>query len=283
MTSALQRLDDGTITLTITIPQSMVQKTWDEVVNAQVKQADLPGFRKGKAPKKLVEEKLDTAKIREEVLKQLLPQAYIDAVKEHSLTPIMNPRIHIEEFKDPSAPAGGSGQDWQFTALTCEAPTVNLNDYKANIQKVTAQAKIIVPGKEQPPPSFDEVIKTLLASVTVAVPKILIDQEVERMLSHLLDDIRKLGLTLEQYLTSTGKTAESLRAEYETKARSDLTLEFALGKIAEEEKITVEQKEIEEAIQKAKDEKEKQHLKNNRYLLAGILRQQKTLDFLKNL
>ncbi|MBU4016946.1 hypothetical protein KKF69_05745, partial [Patescibacteria group bacterium] len=63
----------------------------------------------------------------------------------------------------------------------------------------------------------------------------------------------------------------------------DMRLEFALQKIAETEKIVVEQKEIEEAIQKVKDEKEKIRLENNRYMLAAILRQQKTLDFLMGL
>ena len=88
---------------------------------------------------------------------------------------------------------------------------------------------------------------------------------------------------MEQYLTSTGKTIEELRKEYETKAENDIKFEFALQKIAEEEKIIVEQKELDEALQKAKDEKERKQLEANLYLLANILRQQKTLDFLKNL
>jgi hypothetical protein len=45
----------------------------------------------------------------------------------------------------------------------------------------------------------------------------------------------------------------------------------------------VEQKEIDEAITQAKSEQEKASLESNKYLLANILRQQKTLDFLKNL
>lgn len=275
MTSALQRQDDGTIKLTVTIPSSVVQKTWDEVVDEMVKHATLPGFRKGKAPKKLVEEKLDEAKLREEVLKRLLPQGYIDAVKEHNLTPIMNPRIHIEKFN--------KDEDVQFTTLTCEAPEVDLNDYKKNIQKTTAKGKIIIPGKEPEKPKFDEIVKVLIESVKITVPKMLVEQEVERALAQTLDEIKRLGLTLDQYLISTGKTAEALRSEYEKKAENDITLEFALAKIAEEEKITVEEKEIEEAIQKAKNENERKHLAANRYLLASILRQQKTLDFLKNL
>lgn len=275
MTSALQKQDDGTIKLTVTIPSSVVQKTWDGVVDEMAKDATLPGFRKGKAPKKLVEQKLDRGKIQEEVLKKLLPKHYIDAVKEHNLAPILNPRIHLSKLEN--------GKDLQFEAQTCEAPKVKLNDYRASIQKVTAKAKILVPGKEPTPPSLDEIVKALLETVTVTIPAILVEQEVERMLSHLLDDVRKLGLTLDQYLSSTGKTAENLRAEYEAKAKSDLSLEFVIRAIAEEEKITVEEKELNEAIQKAKDEKERAHLEQNRYLLASILRQQKTLDFLKNL
>lgn len=277
MTSALQKLDDGTIKLTITIPAELVKKTREEVILDLAKNAKLAGFRKGKAPKKLVEEKLDKQEIREEVLKKLLPSAYLEAIKQHNLKPIINPKIHVQKLE--------AAKDWIFEALTCEMPEVKLNEYKEAIQKITAKSKIIVPGKDlkEQEVKFEEIVKALLETVSVATPKILIDNEVERLLSLLLDDIKKLGLTLDQYLASTGRTAATLRAEYEKKAENDIKLEFALQKIAEEEKITVDEKEIEEAIQKAKDEQEKKHLMQNRYLLASILRQQKTLDFLKNL
>lgn len=277
MTSALQKLDDGTIKLTITIPQDLVKKTWDEVVAELVKNSKLAGFRKGKAPKKLVEEKLNKQEIQEEVLKKLLPSTYLEAITEHNLKPIINPKVHVQKLEEAT--------DWIFEALTCELPEVKLNGYKEAIQKITAKSKIIVPGKDlkEQEVKFEEIVKTLLESITVAIPKILVDNEAERLLSQLLDDIKKLGFTLDQYLASTGRTAATLRAEYEKKAENDIKLEFALQKIAEEEKITVDEKEIEEAIQKAKDEQEKKHLMQNRYLLASILRQQKTLDFLKNL
>ncbi|MDO8639699.1 MAG: hypothetical protein Q7R53_02120, partial [bacterium] len=87
----------------------------------------------------------------------------------------------------------------------------------------------------------------------------------------------------DQYLSSTGKKPEDLRNEYKRKAENDIRLEFALLKIAEEEKIVVDEKEIEEAIKAAKSDDERKNLETNRYLLASILRQQKTLDFLKNL
>ena len=102
-------------------------------------------------------------------------------------------------------------------------------------------------------------------------------------MSQTLEDVKKLGLTLDQYLSSTGKNPQILREEYRKKAENDIKLEFALLKIAEEEKITVEEKEIEGAIKASKSDDERKDLEANRYLLASILRQQKTLDFLKNL
>lgn len=275
MNSTITKKEDNTIELKVAIPWEEVKKIHEEVVEEAVKASNLSGFRKGKAPKKLVEKNLDKEKIREEVLKKLLPKAYIEAVKKHNVSPIINPKIHVEKLDDE--------KDWEFTAITCEAPTVGLDKYKENVQKITAKSKIIVPGKEQQKPNFEEIMKTILESVNVKIPQILIDHEVERLLAQTLDEIKRLGLTLDQYLSSTGKNPQNLRDEYAKKAENDLKLEFTLQQIAEEERITVDEKEIEEAVNKAKDENERKNLEANRYLLANILRQQKTLDFIKNL
>ncbi len=271
----MQKDQDGTLTFTITLPWKDVAAMWELEVEAAVKHATLPGFRKGKAPRKLVEENIDKAKVREEVLKKLLPQSYIKAVEEQKVNPVLRPLIHVEKVDE--------GEDWEFTAKTCEAPVVELNDYKKKVQDVTSKSKIVIPGKEKEEPKFDDIMKALLDSVTISVPKIIVDQEVERLLTQLVDDVRRLGMTLDQYLSSSGKTADALRAEYEEKALADIKLEFALQKVSEVEKITVEPQELDEAIQKAKDDTERQQMEANRYLLASILRQQKTLDFLKNL
>ena len=280
MISAIQRQEDGTIRLTVTVPSETVKKTWDEVVDEVAKEMELPGFRKGKAPRHLAEEKIDKEKVREDVLKKVLPKFYIQAIQEHKLTPIINPKVHVEKLEDP---IDGTGKDWQFVAITCETPVIRLDNYKDAIKKITAKSKIVIPGRQPQVPKFEDIVNALLGAINVKIPEILTDSETERLLSQTLDEIKRLGLTLDQYLASTGRNPEGLRLEYRKKAENDIKLEFALRQIAEEEKITVEEKEIEEAIQKAKDENERKHLTANRYLLASILRQQKTLDFLKNL
>lgn len=288
--TSLQKEPNGTIRLTISIPNADVKKTWEEVMTAVVNNAEIQGFRRGKAPRKLVEEKADKEKLREEVLKKLLPIAYAEAIKTHGIRPIINPKIHVEKLEDPSA-SSGQVKDWQFIALTCEAPEIKLNKYKENIRKITAKSKIIIPGKESfgsaqdksVTAKFEDIVRALLDSVTTEIPGIMVDNETDKLLSQTLEDVKKLGLTLDQYLSSTGKSPQILREEYRKKAQNDIKLEFALLKIAEEEKITVEEKEIEEAIKASKTDEEKKNLEANRYLLASILRQQKTLDFLKNL
>jgi FKBP-type peptidyl-prolyl cis-trans isomerase (trigger factor) len=276
MDSTIKREEDGTIVLEITIPQKDIKKTQEEVVEDTTKSADIPGFRKGKAPKKVVEQKLDKDSIKEEVLRKLLPIAYSEAIKKHDIKPILNPKIHVEALEE--------GKDWKFTATTCEIPEVDLNGYKENIKKVTAKGKIIVPGKEQKDEvSLDEILKSLSESVNIKASRIIVEQEVERLLAQTLDEIKRLGLTLDQYLSSTKRTAEDLRREYEAKALNDIKLEFAMAKIAEEEKIIVSDSDIDGAVKNAKDENERKSLESNRYLLASIIRQRKTLDFLRGL
>ena len=275
MKSILAKQDDGTIQLNITIPWATVKKAKEVAMEAYLASAQLPGFRKGKAPKKLVEENINQDHLREEVLRKLLPESYVEALKEHDLKPILNPKIHVQKLEDE--------KDWTFEAFTAEAPEITLGDYKNNVKKVTAKSKIIVPGKEETPANFEEIAKAILETAKVKIPAIIIEQEVDRLLSQTLDEVKRLGLSLDQYLASTGRNTEALREEYTKKAENDIKLEFLLQKIAEEEKITVEDKEIDEAIAQAKTDAERQNLQNNRYLLASIIRQQKTLDLLRNL
>lgn len=277
MATQLEKQKDGTIKITITLPHDKIAQAHNTVIDDLAKQTNVAGFRKGKAPKEMAAAKLNPESVREEVLKRLLPQAYIEAVQEHKLNPIMNPKMHVEKIEE--------GQDWIFYALTCEMPDITLGDYKSAVKKITAKSKIIIPGKEEEnkKPNLDEIMKAVLTDAKVQIPGILIEQEADRLLSQLLNDIKRLGLNLDQYLASTNRKPEDLRAEYAKRAEEDIKLEFVLQKIAELEKVTVEEREIEEAIEKAKDPAEKQNLTANKYLLAGILRQQKTLDLLMNL
>ncbi|OGH12608.1 MAG: hypothetical protein A2857_04990 [Candidatus Levybacteria bacterium RIFCSPHIGHO2_01_FULL_36_15] len=272
MKTDIKRHEDGTLSLKISVNWENVEKIRQETEEELIKNVAKPGFRKGNVPPKIAKESLDKEKVNEEMLKRLLPKYYLEALKQNGLNPIITPRVHVEAFDE--------GTDLIFTAETCEKPEIKLNNYKEEVKKHTAKSKIIVPGKEEQKPNLDEIIEIALKNTEIKIPAILIEQESTRLLSQLLDELKTLGLTLDQYLASKNKTGETLKQEYQQKAEKDLKLEFLLRRIADEEKITVEQTDIDQIIASVKDENQKKELLKNPYILASIIRQQKTLDFL---
>lgn len=273
----VKKLPDGTIEIKVTIPWSEVEIVRKEVIDALVAEVELQGFRKGKAPRDLAEKSLSKEKVKEQVLKKVISASYADIIAKNEIKPIIYPQIHVEEFDE--------GTKASYTAKTCEAPTVELKDYKDAVKSLTSKSKIVIPGKseEERKIPLDEILKTALNSTVITISEVLTEQEATRLLSQFLDELKTLGMTLDSYLASKGITGEKLREEYKKKAEEDIKLEFLLRKIADEEKITVEKEDIEKAINEISDPKQKDEISKNPYLVASIIRQQKTLDFLSKI
>jgi len=271
--------------------------SWAEIEKAQ-KQAltkagetmEIKGFRKGKAPDNLVAESLSQSKLLELTLEEIIPNVYSQAMASLGVKPIISPKIELVSAKEK--------EDWQVKFTSCEEPEVKLGNYKEEFKKQKTADSIWTPGKgtkadkkEETPQDLatkkdekiDKAIKYLLENIKVEVGDPLLESEVNRKLAELLEQTQRLGLTIDQYLASTGKTIESLKQEYKTQAEKTLSFQFILNAIAEAEKITVTPEEIDKAITAAKDDNEKKALESQKYLLASMLRQQKTLDFLSNL
>lgn len=277
-TSEVKRLPKSTIEIEITIPWEDIKGTYEKVMEDVVKGAEIQGFRKGKAPRKMVEERVDKTKLYEEVIKEIVPKAYAESVQKNSLKPIISPRVEVLHAKE--------NEDWKIKATVAEKPEVNLKNYKDTISGLRAKKSLWVPGKdesgdkEKKDLTLDEVLEALLKEVIVEIPDILVEEEVNRMLSRLIDETHKLGLTVEQYLMAKGKTTDQIRQEYRMQAENTLKLEFILEAITDNDKIQVTDREIDEAISKVKDEADRVKLKKDSYYLASLLRRQKTLDSL---
>jgi trigger factor len=280
-TSKLTQLPKATAELEITIPWSEVKITYDKVLDSVVATAEIEGFRKGKAPKQMVEERVDKSKLYSQVIQEIIPKIYAEEVKKHSLTPITSPKVEVQKAKE--------GEDWVVKAVLALKPHIKLKDYKAKVKALkNSQKKIWVPGddkkkQEDAKPKLDDIMKVLLDEVEVELSDLLVSEEANRLLSDLIDQTQKLGLTVEQYLLAKGKTTEQVRAEYASQAQANLKLQFALLEIAETEKITVSQTDIDGILAKVENPQEKEKLKNDSYYLAHLIRQQKTIDFLSNL
>ena len=224
ITSSFQKKEAGNIEIIYTIPVNLIIQTKTTVVSEMAKDMTLPGFRKGMAPLSKVESSISIDKLNEHILSHLLPKAFAESVKEHKFNPAIYPKFEAMKI--------GQGSDWEIKAITCELPKVVLGNYKYNIKSKTT----------------DELIKELPEVIKLEIPKLLVDEEVNERLSQLLARIEKLGLQLEGYLRSVGKTVETLREEYQKQSKDAISLELILNEVANDEKVEVSETEIEDFV-----------------------------------
>jgi len=104
--------------LTVEMEPSEVEQAVDSCYKRLAKKANIPGFRKGKAPQDVLERHLGKDSVREEAINDLIPKAYRDAVEEQGLKPIGRASIEITQ-----------GDPLVFQAVVPLEPTVELGDY----------------------------------------------------------------------------------------------------------------------------------------------------------
>lgn len=288
-TIPMSKLEDGTIKFTFTVPWNEIQKAQENVALSMRDEVEVPGFRKGKAPLNKIMQKIPSDTLTERALQQILPQYFGKAIKEHKIQPAIYPKFSLIKAQE--------GQDWQIEAKTTEVPEVKLGDYKKEIRGELAAKNIWTPEKGTDEKSKEKkelsrqdkeqvVLEAIIKIAEVKIPQMLIDQEVDAKLSALLERIENLGLSLESYLTSTGKNAQTLRQEYQKQAEKTLKLELILNKIAQEEKVEASEQEIEEFIKAAQADPNMTDKLNDpaqKQIIASILRKRKVLDNLVSL
>lgn len=279
--STLKQLPKSTVELEIHIPWEDIKSTYDKILATVVKETELPGFRKGRAPKKMVDQNINKSKLYEEVVREVIPKAYQEEVQKHKIFPVIPPKVDVLKAKE--------GEEWTVKATIALKPKIELKNYKDKIKELKkSKVKIWTPGadnkkEEEVKPKLEELVKILLEAIVVELSDLIVSSEANRLLSDLIDQTQKLGLTVEQYLLAKGKTTDQIRAEYATQAIRNLSIEFILAEIADQENITVSKEDIEKLISKAEKPEDQEKLRKDSYYLAHLVRQQKTLDFLGNL
>jgi FKBP-type peptidyl-prolyl cis-trans isomerase (trigger factor) len=285
ITSTLAKGEDGSVQITFVVPRLSIAEAKSHAIDDLAKEIEIPGFRKGKAPADKVKSYVSEATVTEKALGHILPQALGEAISKYKITPAIYPKFELVSGKE--------GEDWQIRAVTCELPKVDLGNYKEKIAGEARAKNIWAPGKGKSKDKGltkeakeQEILKILLSQVQVEVPKLLIDEEANNRLSSLLERCEKLGLSLENYLSSIGKTPEGIRGEYQNQARSTITLELILNKIAEEEGTKITDAQIEKAVATAAptaEGKSRLNTPEQRRLIFSFLARRAALDSLVNL
>src|SRR3989441_533321 len=109
--------------LEVELPPETVSQGMERALAQLNRRGEIPGFRRGKAPKTLLERYVGKDAIHEEGVKLLLPDAHSQAIRESGVHPIAQPEIQVQSFEE--------GKPLRFVATVDLVPDVRLADYKA--------------------------------------------------------------------------------------------------------------------------------------------------------
>ena len=130
MKTDLESLSPTRVKLTVELLFDELQPSFDKAYASIAKQVSVPGFRKGKVPARVIEQRFGRGAVLEEAINDAVPKAYEDAPREKEIVPVGRPEVDVTEIED--------GEKVTFTAEVDVRPEFELPDYKAITVEVDA-------------------------------------------------------------------------------------------------------------------------------------------------
>jgi trigger factor len=121
--STVEHLSPTRVRLAIEVPFDELKPTFDQAYKKIAQQVRIPGFRPGKAPARILDQRLGRGVVLEEVVNTAVPQKYSEAVGEAQVTPLGQPDIEVTSIDD--------GDKLAFTAEVDVRPEITLPDYSS--------------------------------------------------------------------------------------------------------------------------------------------------------
>lgn len=126
MKSAVETLNPTRVKLTIEVPFDELKPSLDAAYKTIANQVNVPGFRKGKVPPRIIDQRIGRGVVLEEAVNSALPTFYARAVEETEVRPLGQPEVDVTEVPDPA-----SGGELKFTAEVDVRPEFALPDLSA--------------------------------------------------------------------------------------------------------------------------------------------------------
>lgn len=125
MKSSVETLSPTRVKLTIEVPSEELKPSVDAAYKAIGSQIAIPGFRPGKVPTRIIEQRVGKGAVMQEAVNEALPKFYGDAIEENDLRPMGQPEVDLTEL--PMA----EGEQLVFTAELDVRPTIELPEFSS--------------------------------------------------------------------------------------------------------------------------------------------------------
>jgi len=366
MQYTLNRGEKGRVEVKVDITRAAFVAAYGDIIEVISKDQQFPGFRPGKIPTNVIEDKIGVNKILNDAASFLVTKHLDEIFKKENITALGSPNIAVHSLaKDLS---------FSFTATLTAKPQVKLGDWKKmkikrlkpkavtekdvnesikNIHEAYQKEKV-AKGTEETKESEDgesdndqksgkfiydargnkiylkeetkgskdgiddefakkigardlkhlqelvridlerivrgeveakveqEIFDEILKVSEVEVPDILVDDELNRIIVRITQNLEQQNKKLDDYLKEENTTLDALRAKMRPQAENNVKITLIMDEIGKREKVQISREEIENAakgVDQAKlDEKQKADLRN--YMAVSIF-QAKTLDLVK--
>ncbi len=132
MKSALETINPTRVKMTVEVPYDELKPSLDAAYKTISQQIQVPGFRRGKVPSRIIDQRVGRGAVLQEAVNEALPQFYGQAVDENKVRPLGQPEVDVTEV-----PAE-EGQELKFTAEVDVRPDIALPDYSGITVEVDA-------------------------------------------------------------------------------------------------------------------------------------------------
>ena len=131
MSTTFEKISSNKAKLSFVFPAEDFNEAMSRAFQKMRKSINVPGFRKGKAPRKMIETMYGEDIFYDEAINSLLPDAYEAAIDEYKMEPVAQPEINVDEV--------GAGKDLKITCEVYVQPDVELGQYKGLEVEVALQ------------------------------------------------------------------------------------------------------------------------------------------------
>ncbi len=121
MKSAVETLNPTRVKLTVEVPFEELKPSLDAAYKRIAQQITIPGFRRGKVPAMVIDQRVGREVVIDEAVNEALPKLYTQALQDNNLTPLSQPEVDLDEVRE--------GAELSFTAELDVKPEVELPDY----------------------------------------------------------------------------------------------------------------------------------------------------------
>jgi trigger factor len=324
----------------IEIGKEEISKYRAKAIKTLVGNADIPGFRKGHVPEKVIIEKVGEAGLLEEAINAWLKEEATEILAKETPDAISFPKIEIKK----AVP----GNPVELSFFVPLKPKLNLPDYKKiateknaikskkhevadkeiddavmRLRKYSARAinpaLSTEPKEEELPPLNDqfaesigggktvaelrerikkdlesehtirdkekrrwEIIEAILKNTEGAIPEILVDYEIEKMEAEFENDVKRMGLKMEDYLKNAKKTHEDLHKEWHAPAEKRARVSLILNEIKKIEKIEADKKAVDEEVKHFLEHYKDADIEQVRMHVERMISNEKVFEFLES-